>query len=208
MRHCGAALCMMVNLAINVCKQVTLTYTTTLTPSSDIQILLARWKPFAITASSQVIFIRKGVLHALSYNLLSGNCISLYDHGLRAARLNGHVAFVGDGLNDSEALAAADVGFAMHTGVTSAVLLSDAVVTTSALRPIVAAFAGARATQDAVRTNMRRAFTYNILAVVAASFGLINPLIAAILMPLSSAWMVWGAMSVDRRITHLEDTWT
>lgn len=55
---------------------------------------------------------------------------------------------------------------------------------------------------------MRRAFTYNVLAVIAAALGLINPLIAAILMPLPSAWMVWGALSVDRRISDLEAAWT
>ena len=83
-----------------------------------------------------------------------------------------------------------------------------AALQTAALRPVVAAIAGARATQQAVRSNLVRALVYNVLAVTAAVFGLINPLVAAILMPLSSGWVVLGALRVDRRIQRLEDQWT
>jgi P-type E1-E2 ATPase len=122
--------------------------------------------------------------------------------------LDGPAMFVGDGLNDGVALAAADVGLAMHSGVTASLLVADGVVTQPALRPVVAAIAGARATQSAVKANLVRALVYNAAAVTAAFAGLINPLVAAILMPLSSAWVIWGAMSVDRRLADLEKPWT
>jgi len=130
------------------------------------------------------------------------------DKAHRIQDMTGAVAFVGDGLNDGAALAVADVGLAMHSGVTSSLLVADGVVTQHALRPVVAAVAGARATRLVVRHNLIRALVYNTAAVTAAVLGLINPLVAAILMPLSSAWIVYGAFSVDRRLVALERSWT
>jgi P-type E1-E2 ATPase len=117
-------------------------------------------------------------------------------------------AFVGDGLNDGPALAVAPVSLAMHTGAASSLWLADGLVTQPALRPIVAAVAGARATRDVVRGNLRRALVYNALAITAAVLGWINPLAAAVLMPLSSAWIIWGALSVPRRMARMEAKWT
>ncbi|MFK7930379.1 MAG: heavy metal translocating P-type ATPase, partial [Myxococcota bacterium] len=127
---------------------------------------------------------------------------------LAQLRSDGPVLFVGDGLNDGVALAAADVGLAMHTGVASTLLIADGVVTQPAFRPVVAAVAGARATQAAVRSNLNRALLYNLVAVCAAAVGLVNPLVAAILMPLSSAWVIRGALSVERRLVKMESQWT
>jgi P-type E1-E2 ATPase len=130
---------------------------------------------------------------------LAGMDPSAKSDWIRARRDEGRrLLFAGDGLNDGPGLAQADVGIAMGTGAASSILVADGVISVPSLRPLLAGFRAAEAARASIRQNQRRSIAYNIGAVAVAAAGLVNPLIAALLMPLSSAMVIWGASRVEK----------
>ena len=108
----------------------------------------------------------------------------------------GKPLFVGDGINDASALAVAHVGVALSSGTDLAVSAAPITLYHADLRVLPWAVELSRDAVRAVRLNLARALVYNLVGMTLAACGVLHPVVAAVLMVVSSLTLIFSSTRV------------
>lgn len=112
-----------------------------------------------------------------------------------------HVVMIGDGLNDAGALVQSDVGLVISEDINVFSPASDGIIDASVFKLLPAFFKTARAAIKIIKLSFLFSFLYNITGLYFAVTGQLSPIVAAILMPLSSISVVVFTTVASNRIT-------
>jgi Cu2+-exporting ATPase len=162
------------------------------------------WEPHILSGDAPSVVEKVAHSLGLKPNAAIGAAppeVKLHDIERRRTQGDKCVVMVGDGVNDAAAIAAASVGIAVHGGAEASLATADVYLTRPGLAPLVELSDGAMRTMRIIRRNIAFSLAYNVVGVTLAITGSINPLIAAVMMPLSSITVLlgsWYGHSFDR----------
>lgn len=153
-------------------------------------VLISGDSSLKVTALAQEI----GITEAHAQTLPQGKMSIIED-----LKLQGAVAFVGDGINDAPALTRADIGIALSDGTQSAMEAAQVVLLGGDLLKLERLVKIARNTLTTIKQNLFWAFFYNILAIPCAAAGYLTPMVAAAAMIFSDLVVIGNSLRFKAR---------
>lgn len=156
--------------------------------------------PMLLTGDNQAVTARVAAeVGIAASDVIAGVLPSQKADAISALQARGRrVAMVGDGVNDSVALATADIGMAMGTGTDAAIEAGDITLVRGDLRTVPTALRLSSRTLRIIKQNLFWAFGYNAAAIPLAALGLLSPMIAGAAMAVSSVLVVVNSLRLKR----------